>query len=79
MTTALNKSVSRETTTCIFERSKRRPLIASLSPGNVIGLRMKGTRTTLEVSIRSVWNLALSQKAAELRAARKAKKKGNFK
>lgn len=79
MTTALSKTVSRESTTAIFERSKRRPLIVSISPGNVIGLRMKGTRTTLEVSINAVWNLALAQKAAELRAARKAKKKGSFK
>ena len=76
MTTPLNKTVSRESRTCRFDRSKNRPLIVSLSPGDVIGLRMKGTRTTLEVSISSVWSLALSQKAAELRAARKAKKKG---
>lgn len=50
--TELRKRVSRVTISRRREQSKSRPLVVSLEPGDVIGVRISGSRQTFRVSIR---------------------------
>jgi hypothetical protein len=78
MSTVLNKAVTRETRMEIRDRSKRRSLMVTLLPGDVVELRPKGTRARVMVDIETVWQLAMKLEAARVRderaKARKAKK-----
>ena len=55
MTTKLTKPVHRESATMIRDKSKRRALICSMLPGDVIELRPKGTRQRYTMSIESAY------------------------
>lgn len=78
MTTPLHKAVYRETETHVRDRSKRRLLIAGLEPGDVISIRLKGTRKVYAVNVETVYHLAArlagEQQRREKAAARKLKK-----
>jgi hypothetical protein len=79
MTTALRKPVSRVTESAVRDRGRKfRPIVVSLLPGDVIALRLKGTRYSAEIAISSVWYEAITRKAlAEKKikaAARKARR-----
>jgi hypothetical protein len=62
----------------IRDRSKRRSLMVTLLPGDVIELRPKGTRQRLIVDLETVWHVANKLEAARIKEekakARKAKK-----
>jgi len=72
--TPLKKKVERETQTTVRDRSKRRILIASLEPGDVIGLRYKGCRKTFYLSVESAYHFAARLEGERLRREKKAKK-----
>lgn len=76
MTTKLRKPVARETESQVRDRGSRfRPLVVTLAPGDVISLRLKGTRYGCEIAISAVWYEAMTRKAvAEARLKRAAKK-----
>jgi hypothetical protein len=81
MTTKLRKPVIRETESSVRDRGSRfRPLVVALLPGDVIRLRLKGTRFGCEIAVSAVWYEAMTRKAiaeAKLKkAARKAKREG---
>lgn len=70
MSTVLNKAVTRETRMEIRDRSKRRSLMVTLLPGDVVELRPKGTRKRVIVDIETVWHIALKLEAARAREER---------
>ena len=74
--TNLNKPVSRRTTRLtIRDRSKRRPLIVTLFPGDVLGLRLLGTRKTEMLDLEACYAMAVRQRVAADRAIKAAAKK----
>lgn len=78
MTTPLRKAIYRETETHVRDRSKRRLLIAGLEPGDVISIRLKGTRKVYAVNVETVYHLAArlegQRQLLEKSQARKLKK-----
>lgn len=81
MTTKTNKPVTRETYERVVDRgSKRRELHVTIADGDVLILRMKGTRQSRTIAISSVWYYAQRLHAEQMRrekaALRKAKKEG---
>jgi hypothetical protein len=79
MTTALRKPVSRLTETAVRDRGRKfRQIVVSLLPGDVIELRLKGTRFAAAMAISSVWYEAITRKALaeakQKRAERKARR-----
>lgn len=81
MTTKTNKPVTRETYERVVDRgSKRRELHVTIADGDVLILRMKGTRQSRTIAISSVWYYAQRLYAEQLRrekaALKKAKKEG---
>ena len=72
--TKLNKRVSRETRTTVRNGSKPRMLVASLEPGDVIGLRLKGCRKTYYLAIETAFYYAGKLEGERLRREKKAKK-----
>lgn len=81
MTTKTNKSVTRETYERVLDYgTKRRELHVTIADGDVLILRMKGTRQSRIISITSVWYYAQRLHAEHVRrekaALRKAKKEG---
>lgn len=74
MTTSLNKPVYRQTQTAVRDRSKRRLLIAGLKPGDVISVRLKGTRKAYMVSVETVYHLAARLEGERQRREKKAKR-----
>lgn len=73
--TPLKTKVQRETQTIVRDRSKRRILIASLEPGDVIGLRLKGCRKAFYLSIESAYYYAAKLEGERIRREKKAKRK----
>jgi hypothetical protein len=69
--TTLTKPVRRE---CARTSDRGRNLILELSPGDVIRLRRKGTRTVYVVSIGAVWSLAAKLYARDVAMEKKAKR-----
>ncbi|MGZ5078633.1 MAG: hypothetical protein ACXWHZ_03700 [Usitatibacter sp.] len=81
MATILKKPVTRVTQTPVRDRgSKFRQIVVTLMPGDVISLRLKGTRYGAEIAVSTIWHEAITRKAiAEKKlkaAARKAKREG---
>lgn len=76
--TLLTKSLRRVTVGRRREQSKSRPLVVSLEPGDVIGVRYKGSRQTFRVSIEGVYEYAMTRHLArvEKRARQIAKAEG---
>lgn len=76
--TDLLKTVRRRTISRRREQSKARPMIVSLEPGDVVGVKLAGTRQTYRVSIEGVYEYALRQHLAriEKRARQIAKSEG---
>ena len=76
--TDLLKMVKRRTISRRREQSKSRPMIVSLEPGDVIGVKLAGTRQTYRVSIEGVYEYALRQHLARIdkRARQIAKNEG---
>ncbi len=79
MTTPLHKPVARLCATSMIRyRGKYRPLIVTLLPGDVIEMRVQGTRYRMVVPVGHAWSvgckLAARQAMAE-RAERRKKRK----
>jgi hypothetical protein len=73
--TELNKKVSRVSRALRFERGKHREVIISLEPPDLLGFRLKGTRTTFYLDAETCYCLAVkAQVAAEAKERRKQKK-----
>lgn len=72
--TNLNKKVARVTSTSVRNGSKARVLVASLEPGDVIGLRLKGCRKTYYLAIDSAFYYAAKLEGERLRREKKARK-----
>jgi hypothetical protein len=75
--TPLTKPVRRTTFATVRDKSKRRVLTVSLLPGDVLEFRPQGTRYRVSMPIESAFRYAEKlnaiAKAAEKRAARKAR------
>ena len=64
MTTQLNKPVSRVTLSAVRDRgAKFRQVVVTLQPGDLIGMRLKGTRYGCVIAISSVWQEAMIRQA----------------
>lgn len=75
--TKVRKTVYRETVGGILERGKNRPVIVSIEPPNIIGLRLKGMRKTFYLTAEGCFMQAVkAHVAAEKREKAKAKGKG---
>jgi len=76
--TDLKKTVRRVTIGRRREKSKARPMIVSLEPGDLVGVRLQGTRQTYRISIEGVYEYALRQHLARIdkRARQNAKSEG---
>ncbi len=72
--TNLNKKVARVTNTAVRNGSKPRVLVASLEPGDVIGLRLKGCRKTYYLAIDTAFYYAAKLEGERIRRERKGKK-----
>lgn len=70
--TVVKKPVKRETHGGIFEKGKRRPVIVSIEPPNLLGLRLKGTQRTYYITAEGAYMAALR---AALIAQKKEKEK----
>jgi hypothetical protein len=55
VTTKLKRSLVRETSATIFEQGENRPVIVTLYPHGVVGLRLKGTRRTYTLDVQSLY------------------------
>lgn len=76
--TELRKRLQRITVGRRREQSKSRPLVVSLEPGDVIGVRISGTRQTYRVSIEGVLEYGMRLHLAKIdkRARQIAKAEG---
>lgn len=75
MATQLRKAVYRESRAVVRDRSKFRPLIAGLVPGDVVTLRMKGCRQVEAVPFDTLYYYAVRLRVTAERAARAAARK----
>ena len=57
--TVVKKPVKRETFGGIFDRGKCRPVIVSIEPPNLVGLRLKGMKRTYYLTAESIFMQAL--------------------
>ncbi len=73
--TRLTKSVTRSTDNEIRDGAKRRPLVITLYPGGVIGLRPSKTRREELLTVEAAYSLAIKQRVAKERAEKKARKR----
>lgn len=69
----LHRKVSRVTSTAVRNGSKPRVLVASLEPGDVIGLRLKGCRKTYYLAVDTAFYYAAKLEGERIRRERKAK------
>jgi hypothetical protein len=59
MTTKFSKPVFRETDDVkIHDCGKKRELVCGFEPGDVVSVRMKGTRTAFKISARTLYEYA---------------------
>ena len=75
MATKLNKAVYRESSVVVRDRSKRRELIIGLLAGDLVEIRMKGTRQAVQIPVEDLWYYGNKLKARQLQAERIAKRK----
>jgi len=70
--------VLRESFGTVFDRGKRRPVIVSIEPPNLLGFRLKGTRRiyylSTEACFTTALKAALKAQAAEKKARRKKRR-----
>jgi hypothetical protein len=72
--TPLRKPVYRETQTRVRDCSKRRLLVAGLLPGDILELRLKGTRQRFVLTVEEAYYHAARLKALKLRQERAARR-----
>lgn len=81
--TKVRKAVRRETFGCLYESGKSRPVIVSIEPPNLVGLRLKGTRRTYWLTAESIYMQALKAdlryKQLEKARASKVKRRARHK
>lgn len=75
MTTRLLKPVFRECEATVREGSKHRPLIAGLTPGDVITIRPKGTRRAELLPVWVAYHYAVRMRVANEKAEKAAQRK----
>jgi hypothetical protein len=67
MATKLNKKITREVENWCHKGvfglggASSRSLLVSLEPGNIISFREKGTRTSYDIDIETVYNMAVKR------------------
>lgn len=71
--TRLTKPVTRSTDNAIRDGARLRPLVVTLYPGGVIGLRPSKTRREELLTVEAAYSLAIKQRVAKERAEKKAK------
>ena len=72
--TEVNRKLKREACVSVFSRGRRRHVVVELSPpGDVIGFRLKGERSTYYLPIDWCYRTATD---LAVRAARRAKREG---
>lgn len=60
--TTINRRLQREACLSVFSKGKRRHIVLELAPpGDVIGLRLKGERTTYYLPLDWCYRLAVSK------------------
>ena len=74
--TPLTKSVTRKSSTTIRDAGQRRELVITLYPNGLIGLRPLKTRREERITIEAVYSLAVKQRIALERAAKRTRKRG---
>ena len=74
--TKLNKPVRRVSDEFIRSVGKMRPLVVTLYPGSVIGVRAQGTRHEEKTTLRAVYDLAAKLRVRGEKRERKEAKRG---
>jgi hypothetical protein len=70
--TGINRNVIRQSTHAIHSAGRRRPIVIELHPpGDVIGFRLKGTRTTYCLPVDWCYREALRNELARRKAERR--------
>jgi hypothetical protein len=70
----LKRNVTRETN--LIDYRTRKPIVIQLvEGGDIVRIKAKGARTWYSVTYQQIWVLGAQNRAAEIRAERKAKKK----
>lgn len=64
--TDLRRTVKRVTIGRRRDRSKSRALVISLEPGDLVGVRMMGTRQTYRIGIEGLYELAIRSHMARI-------------
>lgn len=64
--TDLLKTIKRRTVGRRRDRSTSRAMVVSLEPGDVVGVRMMGTRQTYRISIEGLYELAIRSHLARV-------------
>lgn len=72
--TDLRKAVRRRTGTTVRDGGKRRRLIVTLLPSDVVGLRLEKTRRTEYISLDVVYGLAVKLRVRAQLAEKKAQR-----
>ena len=74
MTTKTHKCVARETSAIV----QRRPIIVYLGPGELMGVRLKGTRKTYWSTVRHFHDMCVRIEAAAQAASKKAEREARI-
>jgi len=77
--TKTTKAVKRESSELARYKRELRNVIVILGPGNLIGFRIKGLRTTLETTVGACVSMAAKQLAAARESEKAAKRKAEGK
>jgi hypothetical protein len=77
--TKLNKPVRRVSDELVRSAGKSRPLVVTIYPGDVIGLRPQGTRQEERTTLRACYDLAIKLRVRSERRERKETGRGKRK
>lgn len=72
----LKKPVTRESSGVVFDQGRLRPVLITIEPGQLITLRLKGTRRSYSMDAAALYEAMVIQAvAAEAKEKRKARRK----
>lgn len=71
--TTINRKLKREACLSVFSKGKRRHIVLELAPpGDVIGLRLKGERTTYYLPLDWCYRIAVAKSVSAAKRLKKA-------
>lgn len=70
------REIERETDALVFDQGKNRPVVLTIKPGRLLGVRLKGTRRNYDLPADSIYSMAVK---AEIEAKKAEKRKRKLK